>query len=254
MRRLISAALVSFVLLAPASRAADVPPVRVLVAYGGHGFHTNQYFRMWGELPGVTYATCELPRQADLLKPGLETQYDAMVFYDMSDGFTDVQKKNFVDLLNRGIGIVATHHTLGAHNNWPEYWNIIGGHYLHKPETLGGKAYGRSSYADDQTMQVKIADSMHPVTAGLADFTIHDEAYRDFYVAPDAHVLMTVDHPKCDRDVAWTKTYGRSRVCYFMFGHDEKAWDSPVYRKLLANALQWVAKGARAADPAPARP
>jgi type 1 glutamine amidotransferase len=60
-------------------------------------------------------------------------------------------------------------------------------------------------------------------------------------VAPDAHVLLTTDHPKCGHDIAWTKTYGKSRVCYLMFGHDEKAWQNANYQALLINAIHWSA-------------
>ena len=48
---------------------------------------------------------------------------------------------------------------------------------------------------------------------------------------------------KCSRDIAWTKTYGKSRVCYLMFGHDDDAWNNPNYRMLLLNAIHWASEG-----------
>jgi hypothetical protein len=241
--RLLLAALLAAFTFAGAAHAADAKPVRVLLAYGGHGFKTNLFFAMWDAFPGVTYAKCELPKQADLLKPGLEKQFDVIVFYDMVKGITPEQQQAFVALLNTGIGVVATHHTLGAHDGWPEYWKIIGGHYMHKAETIDGQLHGKSSFVEGQELAVKVADPQHPITQGVKDFTIHDEAYGNFYVAPDVHVLLTVEHPKCGRDIAWTKTYGKSRVCYLMFGHDDKGWNNPNYHTLLLNALHWAAEG-----------
>lgn len=240
--RLFLAALL--LVLTAAASAVSAAPVRVLLTYGGHGFKTNEFFAMWAALPNITYTTCELPRQADMLKPGLEQQFDVIVLYDMVKGFIPDQQQAFVALLNHGIGLVATHHSLAAHDDWPEYWHIIGGHYLRKPATLDGQLHAASTYHEGQELHVKVADTAHPITAGLKDFTIHDEAYGNFYVAPDAHVLLTVEHPKCGRDIAWTKTYGRSRVCYLMFGHDDHGWNDPNYRILLQQAIHWAAEGA----------
>ncbi len=223
-------------------RQALVPKtLRVLLTIGGHGFQQKEFFAFWDALPGVSYKKCELPKQADLLKPGLEKEYDVIVLYDMVKKFTPEQQKAFVALLQTGIGLVATHHSLGAHDDWPEYTKIIGGKYVHKPTTLDGREHGPSSYAHDQELRVTIADKQHPITRGLADFTIHDEAYGNFYVAPGVHVLLTTDHPQCGHDIAWTTQYGNSRVCYLIFGHDNRAWQNPHYKELLLRAIRWSA-------------
>jgi type 1 glutamine amidotransferase len=86
-----------------------------------------------------------------------------------------------------------------------------------------------------------VADKKHPITKGLASFTIHDEAYGGYYVAPSSHVLMTTDNPKCTREIAWTTQYGKSRVCYLIFGHDNQAWVNPNYKEVLLRAIRWAA-------------
>lgn len=229
-------------LLAAAAQAAE--PLRVVLTHGGHGFQQKEFFAFWDTLPGVTCTKCELPKDADLLKPGLEKQYDAIVLYDMVRQFTPEQRKAFTELLQAGIGLVATHHSLGSHPDWPEYGGIIGGKWIAKPETIGGTAYPKSTYSHDERIDVTIADADHPITKGLSGFTIVDETYGGFYVAPDVHVLLTTSHPKCGRDIAWTKDYGNSRVCYLMFGHDNAAWQNPNYKELLLRAIRWSARKA----------
>jgi type 1 glutamine amidotransferase len=221
--------------------AAESKPLRVLLTYGGHGFQQKEFFALWDALPGVTYTKAELPKQADLLKPGLEKQYDVIVMYDMAKGFSAEQRKAFTALLETGIGLVSTHHNLGAHPDWPEFTSIIGGKYLFAPLTIDGKEHPKSTYAEGETIKVMIADKEHPITKGLADFTIHDETYGQFYLAPDSHVLLTTDHPKCGRGIGWTRKYGKSRVCYLIFGHDQKAWENPNYQELLVRAMRWAA-------------
>ena len=74
---------------------------------------------MWDALPGVTYTKAEMPKEADLLQPGLEKQYDVIMMFDMAKEFTPEQRQAFVALLETGIGLVSTHHNLGAHRDWP---------------------------------------------------------------------------------------------------------------------------------------
>jgi len=111
-------------------RAAETPApgkIRVLVTYGGHGFEQKPFWAMFDALPNVVYIKAELPKRIDLLMPGFEKQYDVLVMYDMAPRFTAEQQKAFVELLKTGIGLVSLHHNLGAHNDWEEFANIIGG-------------------------------------------------------------------------------------------------------------------------------
>lgn len=228
------------------ARAADTKerdgkPLRVLLTTGGHAFERKPFFAMWDALPGIRYTTVQLPEAADMLKPGLEKEYDVIVLYDMINHFTPQQERNLTDLLKTGIGLVSLHHNLCSHDDWPEYRAIIGGRYFHKPESIDDKRYSESHFLHDQHFEVKIADREHPITRGLSDFHMDDEAYSGFYVSPDSHVLLTVDHPKCDHNVAWVTHFGNSRVFYLMFGHGPSAWENPSYQKILIRGIRWVA-------------
>jgi hypothetical protein len=241
-------ALLSLAAVALPTRAADAPapakteqkPIRVLLTFGGHNFAKKEFFAMWGSLPGITYTKAPFPQAIDLLKPGLEKEYDVIAMYDMAKTFKPEQAKAFTELLKTGIGVVSLHHNLCAHDDWQDYCRIIGGRYFHEKETLDGKSYDKSSYLHDQDFDVKVADRDHPITRSLRAFKMHDEAYKDFYVAPDAHILLMVEHPKCDHNVAWTYQFGNSRVFYLMFGHGPSAWQNPVYPELLVNGIRWT--------------
>jgi len=216
--------------------------VRVLLTYGGHAFDERAFFAMWDGLPGVKYTRAELPKQADLLKPGLEKEYDVIVLYDMASGFTPEQKAAFTNLLNTGIGVVAMHHNLGAHGEWPEYRKIIGGAWFAKPTSIDAEDYPSSTYAEGVDFKVTIGDQAHPITKDLLDFAAHDEIYGQFYVAPSAHVLLTCDHPLSGHNIAWTMHYGKSRVFYLLLAHGPSGYTNPNYQKLLVNGIQWAAK------------
>lgn len=224
------------------TRADDNPaPLRVLLVYGGHEFQEPEFFAFWDNLPGVSYTKAPLPEWADQLGPELASKYDAIVLYDMFTGFTAEQKARFKALMeSSGIGLLALHHSLNSHRDWPEYHDMIGGKWVNDPEEIGGRRYATSTYSHDEDIPVTIADPSHAITKGIAPFTIHDETYGGVYVSPDVHVLLKTDHPKSVSQLGWTKSYGKSRVVYLMLGHDAQAWAQPEFRELIGRGLRWV--------------
>lgn len=227
--------------LAEEGSAKPRKPIRVLLTYGGHGFEEEPFFAMFDAFPNVDYVKVPLPDQADALNPEAADQYDVLVMYDMVPGISPQQQEAFVALLNKGIGVVALHHNLGAHRDWPEYREIIGGKYLHEACEIDGKSYPASTWDHDQTLNIRIADPQHPITKTLKDFTIHDETYLGYYVSPKVHVLLTTDNPKNNAEIAWTTEYGKSRVFYLQLGHDSQAWKNPAYPRLLLRGIRWAA-------------
>jgi type 1 glutamine amidotransferase len=227
-------------LLARADEPATPAKIRVLLTYGGHGFEEGPFFAMFDALPNIQVTRAPLPQSADWLKPGLKKECDVLVMYDMIPKITPKQQENFIALLKRGIGVVALHHNLGAHPDWPEFRKIIGGKFFIKPTEINGKRYNNSGWDHDQDLRITIADKEHPITCGLKDFTIHDEVYNHYLVEPGVKILLTTDHPKNDPQIAWVKEYGKSRVFYLMLGHDPQAWKHENYPILLERGIRWA--------------
>ncbi len=226
-----------------AARTAPLTPkLRVLLTYGGHDFQEKEFFAMWDALPGVSYTKAPLPQSADLFKPGLEKDYDVIVFYDMVNKISPAQQQGLIALLDRRIGVVSLHHNIGAHPEWPEYHQVIGGAWLAGKRSIDGKDYGPSTYEHGQEIPIQIADKDHPITKGLSDFVIHDETYGNTYVSPTVHVLLRADNPKNVSPFAWVGQHGKSRVVYFQAGHDAEAWKHPSFQKILERSIGWAAQ------------
>ena len=152
MKRKTATVLCSLILLAAlsicTSRAADTPnegKIRALVLTGGHGFQAEPFYTMFDAMDDVTYTKAQLPDEADLLRPELTDKVDVLVFYDMCGDFSAEQYEQFKALLDKGIGVVALHHTLAAHQDWPEYEKIIGGKYFTKPQTVKAQSVPTSA-------------------------------------------------------------------------------------------------------------
>lgn len=233
---------------ASAGEPLEEGKIRLLLVTGGHDFQEQPFYALFDAIPDVTVTKAHFPAAAGLLTPDLSKHYDVIVFYDMwSHGITSEQQEAFVELLQSGIGVVALHHTLAAHENWPEYAKIIGGKYHSQDRVVNGETIAKSKFLQGQNIHVNIADGDHPIVRGLQDFEIHDETYRDFDTDPKAHVLLTTNNATNDRELAWVTSYGNSRVFYLQLGHGPDAYEHATYRQLVAQGIRWSA--GRPADP-----
>ena len=218
---------------------------KILILTGGHGFDVKEFYEMFDVLPGVTYDKAELPKEMDLLAPGLEKKYNAIVSYDMNNfPISDAQRANFEKLMQTGMPLIVFHHSIGGYKDWPKYREIAGGAYLFENLEADGKTWPPSDYKHDITMKIAIADKDHPIAKGLNDFEILDEAYKDVYVRPDVHVLLTTEHPLATKQVAWVHRYGNSPVFTIMLGHDKHAFANENLRRLLKQGIDWIVESA----------
>ena len=223
--------------------AADSPsgPIRILVITGGHDYQKEQFNQMLAGLgDNITYRIAELPDAYDMFLPQNRNSYNVLVFYHMWQDITDEQKKVFAECIADGKPLVVLHHSICAYDNWPEYINITGGKYFHKPTVLNGREYPACSYIHDVNFRVKIADREHPVTAGLNDFEIFDETYKGYYVDPGVTPLLFTDEQSSTPVIGWAKKYGKARVVTLQSGHDAPTFGNPDFRKLLKQAIEWV--------------
>jgi type 1 glutamine amidotransferase len=205
-------------------------PVRVLVITGGHDYQKEQFNEMLSSLgDNITWQVAELPGAYDMFLPENRQKYDVLVFYHMWQEITPEQARNFSECVREGKPLVALHHSICAYDDWPEYFNIIGGKYFHKPTVVNGREYPACTYIHDLHFTVRIADRKHPVTAGLKDFPVFDETYKGYYVEPGVTTLLTTDEPTSTPVIGWAQS-----------GHDVPTYENPNYRKLLKQAIEWV--------------
>jgi len=229
------------------SLLAETPTFNVLIVTGGHGFDKPNFYKMFDEMPNIRYDQAELPKEMDLLAPGLEKKYDMVLTYDMNNfpTITAEQREQFAALVEAGMPLLVMHHSLCGHDNWSVYRKMIGGQYLHKPIEIDGKSYPASTYKHDIDIEVQIVDKEHPITRGIENFTIRDEGYGKLYIREGVHVLLKTDHPEATAELAWTTRYGKAPIFAIALGHDKKAYDNPNLRQILHQGILWCIKETR---------
>src|ERR1043165_112867 len=212
--------LLALFIAAPSYAAGNTNRLKVLLVTGGHGFEKEPFFWMFDENLEIACTKTEHSKtNASVYEREDLLSYDVVVLYDMPTNITEVQKARFLSLFDKGIGVVVLHHALVGLPHWAEYESIIGGRY---PTEDGVQP--PVGYEHDVEIPVTIVATNHPVTAGLKNFTIHDEIYWGFRVGKDVTPLISTTHPKSGKPLGWYRTQGKSRVVYLQLGHGKEAF------------------------------
>jgi len=255
----------------------------VLVVTRGHPFDRNSFFSVFEANGDIEWSHVEHPAAQLFFTPEMAEPFDCFVLYDMPGiTFRPGQTPEFfappteyVDgvhaLLESGQPLVILHHGCAAWPAWPEWSEIVGSHFLYQPGTSRGAEMPDSGYALAVEHTVTpVAD--HPITAGVAPFTLVDELYLAPVFEDSVTPLFTSDfdfryenfasaalalkgqlnergdwtHPPGSNMVGWVKTAGNSPIVYLQFGDGPSTYNDPNYRQILANAIEWACSPAAA--------
>ena len=213
----------------------------VLFITGGHGFNKEQFEVLLSKLP-VTYDHVEHPNAHKMLKGDIISKYDAVLLYDMPQEIPEEARADFITMLEKGKGLVVLHHAFCSYDNWPEYVKIAGGRYHHFPWKKDGVEQKPSTYKYDVELDIKVEDPGHPITKGINDFSIIDEAYGNTEILPTVHPLLSTNSPLNGPLVCWTNSYGKSRVVTLTLGHGNNTWENPTFIEILSRSILWVSQ------------
>jgi type 1 glutamine amidotransferase len=275
------------------ARPAPVP-TRVLVVTGGHRVDLEALLDMVAALAAERdwlWALAVQPTAQRWLTPACSGAWDVLLLHDLPGlhlkrgeaptprGPDADTARALVELLDAGVGVVATHHSLAGWPAWDGWADALGGRFHYAPGMLHGERWPSSgTRITDYT--ARPVDAEHPVCRGLEPFALTDELYccpvfgdrvvpllrHDADVSPERfvstyeHVLHGEQaapdcsgHPPASDLVAWATTAGRSPVLYVQPGDSAATFGGPGYRRLIGNAVDWAASGA-AHDWARSRP
>ncbi len=146
----------------------------------------------------------------------------------------------------------------------PEFSALLGNRFLAHPKI--------ASY------RIAVADTAHPLVAGIDDFDTIDEIYVS-EIADDLHVILDTEYDgQCPgfetqsvagrrrHPVLFSRSHGDGHVLYFTLGHcrgrfdlsdigiddlqviDRIAWDSPEFLAIMRRAVAWAVHGERWQD------
>lgn len=207
------------------------------VVTGGHSYDVPNFHRLFREI-GDGMDICIQHMDDFASSPAAVRQgYDVVLFYIMlMDGPTDEghpwyagkPKAALEELGQTARGIVVLHHAILAYPRWAAWNEIVG---------IRDREFG---YHIGETVTAHIADPDHPITRGLSDWMMIDETYTMADAGNDSRVLVTHDHPKSMKSIAWTRQYRQSRAFNYQAGHDNDTWKDEHFRTLLRRGILWA--------------
>lgn len=261
-------------------------PIKVLFITKYHQFDRENLFLTLDALgQDITWTHVEHPAAEAFYDPRLAEPYDVLLFYDAfagreqrrrPDGSTETiyhppsaqTQANLKALLQAGNkGFVFFHHALASWvHSWPAglngsnaYVEVMGGaaDWGTPIKNIRGRDYQPSGALNGTQQRITVVDRNHPITAGVEDFDIVDEAYLCPIFEDSVHPLLrtnfvpvdknfpnrplTQGHPPGSNLTGWYKAAERSPVVYIQHGHDQRAWENAAFRRLMLNAIRWAA-------------
>ncbi|MDE2303118.1 MAG: ThuA domain-containing protein [Sphingomonadales bacterium] len=184
-------------------------------------------------------------------------RFDAVIWNNISgDVLTLSERAAFKAWITRGGAFLGIHGSDGDPVTWWDWYtdDLIGARFLAHP-------FPRQF----QAARVVIDDPNSPIAAGLPpEFTLTEEWYsfRNDPRAKGAHVIARLDETSydptfmgkqdlrmgADHPIVWTRCVGRGRMFYSAIGHRPEMYATPVYRRLLTNAVIWATDAAGRAE------
>ncbi len=227
------------------SSTAARPPERLRVLFLGDDGHHQPTARAKQILPHLASQGIDLfytADPADLNVAGL-ARYHAIMLFNNQANISRDQLNALLGFVAGGKGLVVLHSASASFQNSEEFIRLVGAAF---------KSHGVGTFA-----AVRV-DSVHPAIRGVPSFTSWDETYIHTKHNPvDRTVLEVRREAGHDEPWTWVRSYGKGRVFYTAWGHDQRTWGQAGFQQLVAQGTRWAsgdwALGTLAAAPTPAR-
>lgn len=214
-------------------------PIRIMLVTGGHEYDSLEFFQMFDEMEGLEYEHFVQPKANKKIAEDLATDFDLIVFYDMWQEINDAEKLAYLKMGEQGKPLLFLHHSLVSYQNWTEFEKIVGGKYVEKAKGISEEDL--STYEHD-VWEYCTVENYTPVTVGFRELRFFDEIYGNVRISDEVFPLLRIRHPKSMEYVAWENRYRNSRILYIQPGHDKRTYQEADYRKLLLQAIHYLAK------------
>jgi type 1 glutamine amidotransferase len=232
----------TFLTLATAIHAAEPAPVKILLlgAERDQPAESREYLadleilaKCLRQTKGVEAVVANgWPKDAGMLK-----DVKALVVYAPRGGnvlFEGAQRKQAVEMLKNGVGLIAIHSGIGADQG--ETGELL-------LNNLGGWFHSESKLVV-RNAKIKQFDSVHPICQGWDEFVIRDEYFQNLRLLREANPVLKAKIDDEDLVVGWSFERPESkngRSFGFVPGHYHTTFAEEGARKCLVNAILWTA-------------
>lgn len=218
--------------------SGETAPLRLLVVTGGHSFDKSffEIFRTHKDKKWE-HREHEPKSTSTVYSQPIADSFDVVLLYDMPQKITAEEKQNFLALFDKGVGVVALHHSLCSYQDWDTFGDIIGA----RMRAIDDGALPAFTYKHDVRFLLQRVDGTHPVLEGVSSFTVFDETYGRMFLDSGSQPLLVTGQEGSIPVVAWARKYKQSRVVAIQPGHGPSIFQEAQWLRLLSNAVRWAA-------------
>ncbi len=236
-RRLLGS-LVALAAIAACKPAAPAAPARVLVFSKTAGYRHESIeigkktLIAMGAANGFAVDTTE---DAAVITEDSLKHYAAVVFLSPTGNI--LERASELDLqryIEAGGGYVGIHAASDAEYDWRWYGRLVGGYFTSHPE--------------QQEATLRVMDGAHGSTAHLPkEWKRKDEWYNFKALAPDLHVLLTIDEASykggtngATHPMAWYHDFDGGRAWYTELGHTVESYSDSLFVKHVLGGIKYA--------------
>ncbi len=160
--------------------------------------------------------------------------FDGVLLYANWDSIPPAPEKALIDFVASGKGFIPVHCASYCFRNSPELIKMMGGQFW------------RHTW---DTIRPVWTNPNHPAIMGAKQFKALDETYLHTKLQPDNLVLTEreiqpdqyKDKPNQKTEpYTWVRNYGKGRVFYTAYGHDQNTWNKTEFHDLLEKGIRWA--------------
>ena len=178
---------------------------------------TKEYFK-----DGINISYTNNP---DDLDEKVLSNYDGLMLYANYDSITPKQEKALLNYVKSGKGFIPIHSASYCFRNSPEVVEMIGGQFW------------KHTY---DTFSCVIKEPSHPVVKNVASFNTRDETYVHRNLSKNIEVITERVDSTHREPYTWVRPYGKGRVFYTAYGHDEVTFNNKGFLQLVKNGILWA--------------
>ena len=163
---------------------------------------------------------------------------DVLVIFKGDGGTCSPSERGLLEnYTKRGGGLVVLHD--GMCSDDPAWFASLAG---------GAKKHGDMNWSRG-VLKMQFTDPAHPITKGLPNFEVDDEAFFLLTKAPEMRVLATTPLPSNGEVTPQVWTYERTapggepyRSFVSMLGHYHRIFSEPTHRAMVLRGIAWAGK------------
>jgi type 1 glutamine amidotransferase len=173
---------------------------------------------------------------AKAFAPETLASFDGVMFVNTTGDLPVPDLTALLDWVKSGKSFVGMHAATDTFKSSDAYCDFIGGHFAGHPWNAGGE-HGFVVHEPNRRLT-----AMFPPR-----FRWKDEIYQyDLRLKPEnLRVLVSLDMPASTPKepwhvpVSWVRDYGKGRVFYTNFGHNDATWKEPMFQKHMLEGIAW---------------